>query len=94
VDRKDATIKSLVRNLGEAERQESMALQNHIQNVDRLVDFHESFQTEHHDTFNDDVSTLKDEVRPLNISVAKQADWLPNEVQSTQVDRHFKRTKL
>jgi len=61
LDRKDATIKSLVRNLGEAERQENMALQNHIQNVDRLVDFHESLQTEHHDTFNDDVTTLKDE---------------------------------
>lgn len=61
LDRKDATIKSLVRNLGEAERQENMALQNHIQNVDRLVDFHESLQTEHHDTFNDDVQTLKDE---------------------------------
>lgn len=61
LDRKDATIKSLVRNLGEAEKQESMALQTHIQNVDRLVEFHESLMGERHDSFNLEIQKLKDE---------------------------------
>jgi len=61
LDRKDATIKSLVRNLGEAEKQESMALQTHIQNVDRLVEFHESLMGERHDGFNEEIQKLKDE---------------------------------
>jgi hypothetical protein len=61
LDRKDATLKSLVKTLGEAERQESMALQTHIQNVDRLVEFHESLMGERHDQFNVVIQKLKDE---------------------------------
>lgn len=38
VDRKDATIKSLAKDLQEADEQYSMALRAHLQNVDGLID--------------------------------------------------------
>ncbi|XP_022346038.2 dynein regulatory complex subunit 2-like [Crassostrea virginica] len=38
VDRKDATIKSLAKDLQEADEQYSMALRAHLQNVDSLID--------------------------------------------------------
>ena len=37
VDRKDATIKSLAKDLQEADEQYSMALRAHLQNVDSLI---------------------------------------------------------
>jgi len=37
VDRKDATIKSLAKDLQEAEEQYAMALRSHLQNVDNLI---------------------------------------------------------
>lgn len=41
VDRKDATIKSLAKDLQEAEEQYSMALRSHLQAVDKLFDIQE-----------------------------------------------------
>jgi len=38
VDRKDSVIKSLAKDLSEAEEQYAMALRNHLQNVDYLID--------------------------------------------------------
>lgn len=38
VDRKDSVIKSLAKDLTEAEEQYSMALRSHLQNMDRLID--------------------------------------------------------
>jgi len=38
VDRKDSVIKSLAKDLMEAEEQYAMALRNHLQNVDKLID--------------------------------------------------------
>ena len=38
VDRKDAIIQMLDRDLEEAEEQFQMALRSHLQNVDRLID--------------------------------------------------------
>ncbi|KAL5016348.1 hypothetical protein ScPMuIL_005937 [Solemya velum] len=38
VDRKDAVIKSLAKDLMEAEEQYSMALRSHLQNIDNLID--------------------------------------------------------
>lgn len=37
VDRKDAVIKSLAKDLMEAEEQYSMALRSHLQNIDNLI---------------------------------------------------------
>jgi len=37
VDRKDAVIKSLAKDLMEAEEQYSMALRSHLQNIDSLI---------------------------------------------------------
>lgn len=42
LDRRDATIKALIRDLGEAEMQETRALQTHIKSTDQLVSFYES----------------------------------------------------
>ena len=61
LDRKDAVIKSLVKDLSEAEKQESMAVQTHIKNVDHLVEFHESLMEERHGKFNGNVKDLKTE---------------------------------
>jgi len=61
LDRKDAVIKSLVKDLSEAEKQEAMAVQTHIKNVDHLVEFHESLMAERHGKFNDGVGDLKEE---------------------------------
>ncbi|XP_076473124.1 dynein regulatory complex subunit 2-like [Babylonia areolata] len=38
IDRKDAVIKSLSKDLGEAEEQYSMAFRSHLQNIDYLID--------------------------------------------------------
>jgi len=37
VDRKESVIKSLAKDVAEAEEQYSMALRSHLHNVDRLV---------------------------------------------------------
>ena len=37
VDRKESVIKSLAKDVGEAEEQYAMALRSHLTNVDRLV---------------------------------------------------------
>jgi len=40
IDRKDSVIKSLVKDLQEAEEQYCMAMRSHIENVDKLIDLH------------------------------------------------------
>ena len=40
IDRKEAIIKSLVKDIEEAEEQYQMALRSHLQNVDRLIGIH------------------------------------------------------
>ncbi|XP_022096316.1 coiled-coil domain-containing protein 65-like [Acanthaster planci] len=42
VDRKDSVIKSLAKDLSEAEEQYSMALRSHLQNMDALIDLQRS----------------------------------------------------
>lgn len=37
IDRKEAIVKSLVKDIEEAEEQYQMALRSHLQNVDRLI---------------------------------------------------------
>lgn len=37
IDRKEAIIKSLVKDIEEAEEQYQMALRHHLQNVDKLI---------------------------------------------------------
>lgn len=37
IDRKEAIIKSLVKDIEEAEEQYQMALRSHLQNIDRLI---------------------------------------------------------
>ncbi|KAK3591488.1 hypothetical protein CHS0354_031595 [Potamilus streckersoni] len=53
VDRKDAVIKSLAKDLQEAEEQYAMALRSHVQNIDNLIDLHQqrltTLQTEYHE---------------------------------------------
>lgn len=51
VDRKSAIIKGLLTDLEEAEQQEQMAVQSHLQNLDRLVDFQHDTISEVHGVF-------------------------------------------
>lgn len=61
LDRKNAIIKSLVQEIDEASRQEEMALQAHVQNVDHLIAFQENLLEELHAEFESKLDTLKTE---------------------------------
>lgn len=42
LDRKDATINTLISDLEEAEAQESMAVRTHLHNIDQLINFQQA----------------------------------------------------
>eukprot|EP01136_Pigoraptor_vietnamica_P024255 Opistho-1_new@77130 len=61
VDRKDAIIKSLARDLEEAEEQYQMALHSHMQNVDHVVGLQESRLRDLEAEFLEELETIKSE---------------------------------
>ncbi|KAK3085108.1 hypothetical protein FSP39_024493 [Pinctada imbricata] len=61
VDRKDATIKSLVKDLMEADEQFAMALRAHLQNVDSLIDEHKLRLEQHQTEYADELVIVKEE---------------------------------
>lgn len=61
LDRRDATIKALIKDLAEAEKQESMAVQSHITLVDKLLRQHHNVVTKRRQVFNADIDSLRDE---------------------------------
>eukprot|EP01137_Pigoraptor_chileana_P035014 Opistho-2@28421 len=61
VDRKDAIIKSLARDLEEAEEQYQMALHSHMQNVDQVVGLQETRLGDLETEFIDELETIKAE---------------------------------
>jgi len=61
VDRKDAILKSLVKDLEEADEQYQMSLRSHLQNLKRLIDFQKN-RLERADTENEEeLDLLKEE---------------------------------
>jgi hypothetical protein len=63
VDRKDAILQMLDRDLDEAEEQHQVAVRSHLLNVDRLLDIQSSRLLALQDEFKRDVETLKEEFR-------------------------------
>merc|ERR1719499_1564167 len=63
VDRKDAILQMLDRDLDEAEEQHQVAVRSHLINVDRLLEIQRSRLLALEDDFKRDVSTLQDEFR-------------------------------
>lgn len=61
VDRKDAILKSLVRELDEAALQEDRLVQTHVAQVDQLVDMHESVMDKLHGEFGDGLQATQTE---------------------------------
>jgi len=63
VDRKDAILQMLDRDLDEAEEQHQVAVRSHLLNVDRLLEIQQSRLLALDDEFGRDVSTLMEEFR-------------------------------
>ena len=61
VDRKDAVIQMLDRDLEESEEQYQMALRSHLQNIDTLIDLQDSRLLALENEFENDLRTLEDE---------------------------------
>merc|ERR1719221_2398453 len=61
VDRKDAILQMLDRDLDEAEEQHQVAVRAYLMNVDRLLEIQQSRLLALEDEFKRDVSTLTDE---------------------------------
>jgi len=63
VDRKDAILQMLDRDLDEAEEQHQVAVRSHLLNVDRLLEIQQSRLLALEDDFKRDVATLMEEFR-------------------------------
>merc|ERR1719194_146644 len=63
VDRKDAILQMLDRDLDEAEEQHQVAVRSHLLNVDRLLEIQQSRLLALEDEFKKDVETLEEEFR-------------------------------
>lgn len=61
IDRKEAIIKSLVKDIEEAEEQYEMAFRSHLQNEDRLIDLHQSRLKTLSEEFKKEQETVKKE---------------------------------
>jgi ubiquitin len=72
VDRKDAIIQMLDRDLEEAEEQYQMALRSHFQNVDKLVDLQDTRLLSLENEFEYDLKTLETEFNAEKEEISKQ----------------------
>lgn len=72
IDRKDAIIKSLVKDSEEAEEQFQVALRSHIQNIDKLIDFQEKRLVVLETEFENELDHIKDEFDTERERVLKQ----------------------
>merc|ERR1711959_455354 len=63
VDRKDAILQMLDRDLDEAEEQHQVAVRSHLLNVDKLLEIQNSRLLALEDDFRRDVATLTEEFR-------------------------------
>jgi len=72
VDRKDAILKSLVKDLEEAEEQYQVSLRSHIQNIDKLIDFQENRLVMLEEEFENELERIKEEFDKERESIMKQ----------------------
>ena len=74
VDRKDAVIQMLDRDLEESEEQYQMALRSHLQNIDALIDLQDSRLLALENEFENDLQTLEDEFKAERQEIDGQHD--------------------
>merc|ERR1712137_928783 len=72
VDRRDAVLQMLDRDLDEAEEQHQVAVRSHLLNVDRLLEIQQSRLNALEDDFNRDVATLQEEFRIEKEQIAEK----------------------
>jgi len=72
VDRNDAIIQMLDRDLEEAEEQYSMSLRSHLQNIDILIDLQDSRLLALENEFENDLRTLEDEFDAESLEISTQ----------------------
>ncbi|KAJ7387898.1 Dynein regulatory complex subunit 2 [Desmophyllum pertusum] len=72
IDRKEAIIKSLVKDIEEAEEQYQMALRSHLQNVDRLIDLQQRRLHEAQDEYDQEQEILKEEFDTERMKIVSQ----------------------
>jgi len=81
IDRKEAIIKSLVKDIEEAEEQYQMALRSHLQNVDKLIDLQQCRLRELGNEFTEEQETLKTEFDSERSRIVSQHKKEINDVQ-------------
>ena len=72
VDRKDAIVQMLDRDLEESEEQYQMALRSHLQNIDTLIDLQDARLLALENDFETDLRTLEDEFNAEREEIEKQ----------------------
>ena len=72
VDRKDAIVQMLDRDLEESEEQYQMALRSHLQNIDVLIDLQDARLLALENDFESDLRTLEDEFNAEREEIQKQ----------------------
>lgn len=72
VDRKDAIVQMLDRDLEESEEQYQMALRSHLQNIDVLIDLQDARLLALENDFEGDLRTLEDEFNAEREEIEKQ----------------------
>ena len=72
VDRKDAIVQMLDRDLEESEEQYQMALRSHLQNIDTLIDLQDARLLALENDFESDLRTLEDEFNAEREEIEKQ----------------------
>ena len=72
VDRKDAIVQMLDRDLEESEEQYQMALRSHLQNIDVLIDLQDARLLALENDFEADLRTLEDEFNAEREEIEKQ----------------------
>ncbi|XP_068678693.1 dynein regulatory complex subunit 2-like [Montipora capricornis] len=72
IDRKEAIIKSLVKDINEAEEQYQMALRSHLQNVDGLIDLQQRRLQDAQDEYSQEQEILKEEFDTERMKIVNQ----------------------
>ncbi|KAK2170331.1 hypothetical protein LSH36_3g13035 [Paralvinella palmiformis] len=81
VDRKESVIKSLAKDLMEAEEQYAMALRSHLQNVDSLIDLQRHRMEQLNKEFSTEQQTLMEEFDTERTMMQEQHEREMNELQ-------------
>jgi len=81
IDSKDAILKSLVKDLDEAEEQYQSAIKNHLQNLRKMLDFQQDRLQKAEGEYNEELESLTDEFDCERSSIIQQHQKEMNEIE-------------